>query len=262
MIYMALEVTKIYVDSRHRTADSVSDSDFRIQLGRNIFLPEKCVFHLENCVIPHSWYNIETDLNDTIYYTINNEVNYHTARIPSTNYNGAALASALTAVLAFGLTASYDLNINKITISSSSVNSFQILTDYDLLHKLGIETSNSCNDIITNRTTKLNTPTSPWVSGMLNLQGFRSLYISSSTLSNYYVLGPLGENTIIKKVITNADFGYLIVDQVVSDHDYLGCSRMTLNTIDFQIRDVRGNLVPLHDSPVSFTIVFTVGSNN
>ena len=34
----ALQVKKIYVDSRYRTADSVSDSNFRIQLGRNIYL--------------------------------------------------------------------------------------------------------------------------------------------------------------------------------------------------------------------------------
>ena len=32
----ALQVKKIYVDSRYRTTDSVSDSNFRIQLGRNI----------------------------------------------------------------------------------------------------------------------------------------------------------------------------------------------------------------------------------
>ena len=93
---------------------------------------------------------------------------------------------------------------------------------------------------------------------MLNLQGFRGLYISSSTLSNYDTLGPLGENSIIK-IIMNADFGYLVIDQSVSAHDYLGCARMTLNTLDFQIRDVRGNFIPLHDSPVSFPIVFTVG---
>ena len=109
---------------------------------------------------------------------------------------------------------------------------------------------------------KKHTPSSPWVSGMLNLQGFRSVYISSSTLSNYDTLGPQGENSIIKKVITNADFGYLVIDQVVSDHDYLGCARMTLNTIDFQLRDVRGNFIPLHDSPVSFTIVFTISPDN
>jgi hypothetical protein len=220
------------------------------------------VYHLENCVIPHSWYNIEAGLNDTMYYTVNNEVNFIKAKIPSMNYTGAALATALSGALSNSLTASYDLNANTITISSSSLNSFQILTDYDLLHKLGINNPMSCNDIITNRTTKLNTPSSPWKSGMLNLQGFRGLYISSSTLSNYDTLGPQGENSIVKKIITNADFGYLVIDQSVSAHDYLGCARMTLNTIDFQIRDVRGNFVPLHDSPVSFTIVFTISPDN
>ena len=73
---MALEVKKIYVDSRHRTPDSSSDSNFRIELGRNVFLPERCVFHLENCVIPHSWYNKEAGINDTMYYTVNNIPNY------------------------------------------------------------------------------------------------------------------------------------------------------------------------------------------
>ena len=196
-----------------------------------------------------------------MYYTVNNEVNFIKAKIPSMNYTGAALATALSGALSNSLTASYDLNTNTITISSSSLSSFQILTDYDLLHKLGINNPMSCNDIITNRTTKLNTPSSPWKSGMLNLQGFRGLYISSSTLSNYDTLGPQGENSIVKKIITNADFGYLVIDQSVSAHDYLGCARMTLNIIDFQIRDGRGNFIPLHDSPVSFTIVFTVGND-
>ena len=57
----ALQAKKIYVDSRYRTADSVSDSNFRIQLGRNIYLPDNCIMHIENCVIPflvyhRNWY--------------------------------------------------------------------------------------------------------------------------------------------------------------------------------------------------------------
>jgi hypothetical protein len=196
-----------------------------------------------------------------VYYTVDNNVGFIKAKIPSVNYTGAALATALSDALANSLTASYDLNTNTITISSFSLSSFQILTDYDLQHKYNITNPESCNDIITNRSTKINTPTSPWKSGMLNLQGFRSLYISSSTLSNYDTIGPTGDQTIIKKMITNADFGYLVIDQSVSAHDYLGCARMTLSTLDFQIRDVRGNFIPLHDSPVSFTIVFTVGND-
>ena len=257
---MAIEVKKIFIDSRYRTADSNSDSDFRIQLGRNIFLPDNCVYHIENCVIPHSWYTIEAGINDTMYYKVST-FDIQTATIPSTNYSGSALVSALNQVLSHGLSTAYDLNTNKIMISSTQGLSFNILTDTELIHDYNISVPNSCNDIITNRTPKLCGSGSPFISGMLNLQGFRSLYISSSTLSNYDTLGPQGENSIIKKVVTDADFGYLMIDQVVSDHDYLGCGRMTLNTIDFQIRDVKGNFIPFHDSPVSFTLIFTVGSS-
>ena len=255
---MSLEVQKIFIDSRYRTATSKSDSDFSIQLGRNIFLPEKCICHIEHCVIPHSWYTIEEGINDTMYYTVSGNTTNNTATIPSTNYTGASLVAALNLVLTNGLTASYDINTNKIIISSSQVGSFMILTDYDLQHQYGLTSTNSCNDIITNRTTKINYPNSPWVSGMINLQGFRAVYISSSTMSNYNTLGAQGENSIIKKVITDSDFGYLIIDQIVSDHDYLNVERLSLNTIDFQIRDVRGNFIPFHDSPVSFNLVFTI----
>ena len=44
---MSLEVKKIYVDSRFRTKNSVSDSNFSIQLGRNIYLPENTVSGLK-----------------------------------------------------------------------------------------------------------------------------------------------------------------------------------------------------------------------
>ena len=265
---MTLEVKKIYVDSRYRTVSSNSDSDFSIQLNRNIYLPEHCVMHIENCVIPHSWYTIEKDVNDKMYFIMNGDTTTaFTITIPSANYTGAQLIAALNLLFINGLTASYELNTNKIKITCPSpsqnpqqisLNSFQVLTDHDLLRMFNLSAPNSCNDVITNRHTKVNTHTSPWISGMINLQGFRSVYISSSTMCSYNTLGPQGEQNIIKKISTNADFGYLIIDHVVSDHDYLSCERMTLNTISFQIRDVKGNLIPFHDSPVSFTIVFTI----
>ena len=93
---------------------------------------------------------------------------------------------------------------------------------------------------------------------MLSLNGFRAAYMSSSTLSNYNTIGAKGENNIIKKIPSSADFGYQIIDQMVSDHDFLPVERMTLNTIDFQIRDTKGNLVPFHGSPISFTIKFSI----
>ena len=48
----------------------------------------------------------------------------------------------------------------------------------------------------------------------------------------------------------------MIFDQVTASNDYLDCSRQTLRTLEFQLKDVHGNLVPLHGSNLSFSLVF------
>jgi len=271
----SLPVKKIFVDSRYRTADSNSDSDFKIQLGRNIYLPDDCIMYIENCVISHSWYTIEYGINNHMYFKVvqGSSTTYNIVTIPSTNYTGYSLQLVLQSALNIAypslFTVAYDSLKNIMTISITSCNYFKVLTDVELSTKLSntwggasYDSSNpaSCNDIITNRSTNYNNSTSPFVSGCLNLQGFRNVYLSSSSLSNFNTLGARGENSIIKKIVTSSDFGYLIVSDIDSDHDYLDCSRMTLNTIDFQLTDVKGNLIPFHDSPVSFTIGFSTKS--
>ena len=268
----ALTVKKLYIDSRYRTADSNSDSDFKIQLGRNLYLPEDTIMHIENVVMSHSWYTIEAGINDKMYFQVvqGSSTTCNVITIPSTNYSGSELVPVLQAAFNYYypslFTVSYSLTKNVIIITIAT-GFFKILTDSELATKLNNTWSGpsynttataSCNDIITNRSINYNNTISPFVSGMLNLQGFRAVYISSSNLSNYNTLGPQGEQNIIKKVATNSDFGYLIVDQIVSDHDWLECGRMTLNTIDFQIKDVKGNFINFRDSPVSFTVAFSL----
>ena len=271
----SLPIKKIFVDSRYSTNDSNSDSDFKIQLGRNIFLPDDCIMHIENIVIPHSWYTIEQGINDRMYFQViqGTSKSCNIVTIPSTNYIGSSLQGILQAALnaaypgLFSVT--YNTLKNNMMISISTGNTFKVLTDYELSNYLNntwtgpsYDASNptSCNDIITNRTGYTQSSINPFISGCLNLQGFRSVYLSSSNLSNFNTLGAQGENSIIKKIVTSSDFGYLIVSDLESDHDYLDCSRMTLNTIDFQLRDVKGNLIPFHGSPVNFTIVFSLKS--
>jgi len=257
---MTLEVKKIYVDSRFCTADSNSDSDFKIQLTRNIYLPEKCVMHIENVTMPHSWYSIETGINDSMYVKLGTTC--YIATIPSSNYIGSTFATALSTALGNGFSVAYDINKNRISILNSQI--FKILTDAELATGLNgtwngaiynWSLPNSCNDVMANRT-----PSSGYsfLSGMLSLQGYRAVYMSSSTLSNYNTIGAKGENSIIKKIPVSADFGYQIIDQMVSDHDYLSVEKMTLSTIDFQLRDTKGNLIPFHGSPCSFTIKFSI----
>jgi len=257
---MTLEVKKIYVDSRFCTPDSNSNSDFKIQLSRNIYLPENCVMHIENITLPHAWYSIEAGINDKIYVKLG--TTYYIATIPSTNYNGATFATAVSTALGNGFSVAYEVNTNRLTISNSQ--SFKILTDTELstgysgawtgpVYNWSLAAS--VNDIIANLT-----PNSGYslVSGMLSLNGFRAVYLSSSTLSNYNTLGAKGENNIIRKIASSADFGYQIIDQMVSDHDFLPVGNITLNTIDFQVKDVKGSFVPFRGSHISFTIKFTI----
>ena len=191
----SLPVKKIYVDSRYRTIDSASDSDFKVQLGRNIFLPDDCTMHIEHVVIPHAWYTIEQGINDGMYLKVT-QVSTTTCiilTIPSTNYTGASLATVVQTALSSAypglFVVTYDTAKNNLTIAITSNSSFKILTDHELATYssntwtgLNYDSSfpNSCNDIITNRTAKVRTFVSPFVSGGLKLQGFRNVYLSSS----------------------------------------------------------------------------------
>ena len=273
---MSLPVKKIYVDSRYKTNDSVSTSNFKFQLPRNVFLPQNTVFYLEDVCIPHSWHTIEAGLNDAIY------LYYQTpdaaappivsvAIIPPNNYIGSALASKVQELLYKQdktFTVSYDSNNHCITISLYTVGAkFQLLADDALtayasvlpLINVNPNSPNSWNDIIGNSTASstLYSAGNPYTSGMLDLLSIRNIFISSPNLGSFSTMGARGESNIIKKVPVSSDFGYLIVDSFTSPHDFLDCSKLTLGTIEFSLRDVKGNYIPLHGGHVSFSIVFS-----
>ena len=90
----------------------------------------------------------------------------------------------------------------------------------------------------------------------MKLDVFRNIYLSSPNLGTYTTLGSRGESNILKKIPVTSNYGYLIVDSNTSNHDFLDCSDQTLNTIEFNLKDVTGNIIPLHGSNISFSIVF------
>ena len=61
---------KIYIDTRHSTADSKSTSDFNINLPNNITLPPHTGFYITDISVLVSWYTVEAGGNDTIYFRI------------------------------------------------------------------------------------------------------------------------------------------------------------------------------------------------
>ena len=136
---------------------------------------------------------------------------------------------------------------------------FRVYTNKDLKSRFGTADPKSTNDILQNHDS--NSPVyhqdKTFVSGFLNLLAIRNLYLTSPNLSSYTTLGSKGEANIIKKVPVSSEFGHLVIETFTSTHDWLDCGGLTLNCFEFQLRDVKGNLVPLHDSNVSFSIVFS-----
>ena len=72
---MSLPVKKIYIDTRYRTTDSISTSQFKWELPDTLALAHNTIFHLDDISIPHSWYIVEEDVNDALYIQISTLVN-------------------------------------------------------------------------------------------------------------------------------------------------------------------------------------------
>ena len=282
-----LPIKKIYIDTRHRTADSKSTSDFKISLPNNITLPSNTAFYITDITVPVSWYTVEAGRNDTIYFRINS-TNYAPSKctLPEGNYStitlGAAMCKAMNDNYPFtgapGTTPTRfvpTVNLANNTIVLSNANdTFEIFTDEQVvaLMYMGLYTAKvptcSVNDMLQNTvkqiikadgaTQVVTNAVLPkfWTSGYVNLHPIRNLYLISNTLGTYNSMAVNGEWGILKKIPVSADYNQLIYDQTVLGMDYLDCSNQTLNLIDFKLKDHKGKIVNLHGGHVSFSIIF------
>ena len=136
-------------------------------------------------------------------------------------------------------------------------------------HNYDIAGIHRCNEVLNNHgfTSPMYsipglTSYSMYTSNFLSLGLVRNIYISSPNLGSFTTLGARGESNILKKVPVTSSFGSMIIDSFTSNHDFLDCSDQCLSTIEFNIRDVQGNIIPLHGSNVSFSIVFATHSED
>ena len=121
---------KIDIDSKFKTLDSVSSSNFKIDLQNTLLFPENTVFYVDDISIPHSWYTIEENINDRIYIYIYffltpkqtdedlSGVLYVSVKIDSGNYSGADLAIELSTKIGLGFNSSSRPNIFNVTFNA------------------------------------------------------------------------------------------------------------------------------------------------
>ena len=53
-----------------------------------------------------------------------------------------------------------------------------------------------------------------------------------------------------------ANYGYMIFDPGMATNDFLDCSNQTLKTLEFHIKDGKGQYINLHNARITFSIVF------
>ena len=64
---MSLPAKKIFIDTKYKTRDSVSNSNFKVELPETLLFPENSVFYIDDVCIPKSWYSVEENVNDKLY---------------------------------------------------------------------------------------------------------------------------------------------------------------------------------------------------
>ena len=267
-----LPIKKIYIDSKFRRKDSVSSSNFKIDLPYTLKLGENTVFYVDDVCVPHTWHTVEPNINDKLYLrlTVNNvDTDYLITLNPQT-YNGSQLASEInsqinTTVFAGNASTpivSYNPQNETISVSISGFD-YKILTDNELrtLTWGGTISYNrndlqSVNELLSNNenTSTTGTVATP-VQFYLNLQPVRNIYLRSPNISSFNTIGCNGESSIIKKIPVTNNYGGMIYSTVTSGSDYLDCSKQTWKSLEFHLLDVNSKYINLHGSNVSFSIV-------
>ena len=272
-----LPIKKVYIDTKFKTKDSKSNSNFKYELPNTMLMPENTVFYVNDVCIPHSWHTVES-FNNKLYFRVSGvDENFdHILHLTEQVYNGATLAAELQDKInneGYTATVSYNASKQQISVSIQTFG-YQFLTDNELISpslspawngaSYDKNNLNSANGLIKNNGnssiihSSLNNPLISYI----DLQPIRNVYISSPNLGNFNTIGPNGKSGILKKVPVTADFNQMIIDQLMTTNDFLDCSKQTLRTIEFSLTDVNGNEIPLHGSEVSFSIIFDQMNTN
>jgi len=273
---MSLDIKKVYVDTRWKTSDSKSDSDFSIELPRSFNVPDNVIAYIDDIILPVSFSSINEN-NNTLYfgYIIPGiETTVAIITIDPGNYTGASFAEALKTKLnlwgttkvpsgtayvdKFNVTYYQPNNSIMITISDNNWILF-VYCDADL--KKGItpfytiaKPKSLNNVLLINKSTRID-KASPFIT-VIDLHAIRNLYLTSSTLCAYNSISNFGNDTIIKKIPVKANYNEMLYHDSGSGFDYLDITPRTLRYIDFKLVDSYFNIVDLRNNHWSFSIIF------
>jgi hypothetical protein len=266
-----LDIKKVYIDTRFKTEDSNSHSDFFVELPRSLNVPENVICYITDVVIPVSWSTIDSRNNKLyIYVDWNDYKIYKTIELPKQNYGGITFASALQLAINTAMNAGlnfdvvYNQNANQITISQRDhleakcylVSSADLQVGKNWTNPIPKDLLCSMNGVLRiGKYSYLLQPAFPY-KAYIDLHTTRNLYITSSTLASYNTVSNFGNDVIIKKVAVKANYSEMLFDTADAGYDFLDVSKRSLSRIDFKLQDSFGNIVDLRNNHWSFSLVF------
>ena len=267
---------KIYIDSRFRTADSKSESDFNVELPRSFNVPDGVVAHIDDIVIPVSWKTVD-ERNNKCYVAfggVGAGVRESTFTFVPGSYDGASFATSLaaglnTAIAGYSVvpvfSCVHDLKENTITVSfvdprtplikAAAPFILEFYTDAFLAGR-SKEPPHSINTIIGNTSQDTLVKESTPYRCYIDLFNTRNLYLTSSALCSYDTVSNFGMDTIIKKIPCTGGYNRMIFQSTGSTIDGLDVSKRTLRYLDFRLVDSSFKTVSLQGNHFSFSIVF------
>ena len=261
-----LPVKKIYIDSKFRRGDSVSSSNFKIDLPQTLKLPDNAIFYVDDVCIPHNWYTVEAEVNDKLYFRLtptNGSSTDYTITLASKNYNGVQFAAEvqnkISAATGGVVSTSYDVQTKQMSVSVVghfiNFHTDEELKDLQGPYNYNTTIFNCGNDLLTNVFPNVVGNQQTPAKYYLNLQPVRNIYMRSPNISSFSTIGCNGESSIIKKIPVTSNIGDMIFNNIISANDFLECSRATWKTLEFHLVDVNSKYINLHGANVSFSLI-------
>ena len=91
----------------------------------------------------------------------------------------------------------------------------------------------------------------------VNLLHYSCVFLCSNSSGNPgTVVGPVGQDTIIRRIPITSGFGNLIYDAHSTAADYIDCSLTQLSEMHVRLTDERGRTLPLQGHGISLSSCF------
>ena len=270
---------KIYVDSRYRTADSASASDFTYELNEGVDLRDARL-HVRDITVPVTWRTVE-ELNRYLYlrerWTDGSATRYRVLVLPLGQYDPRLLEIQLAAAFngadslfsqsGAPYLVSYSDQTGQITIRLNVPNATWTLYTDQTLGALSsaswpFASGQPQMPMSFNRNLRLSvmgeySAAVSYVSQLVDLMTVKDLYVCSTTFSGTDTIGPMpGTRDCLAKLGCNASYGYVLTGNEVSNWEQIAIGSRILKRMSFQLRDVSGAIVPLHGCDWSFCLHF------